>query len=97
MHAPVSLAGPICYLPRALPAFSERVTLAASPWVTIAGDEWRLTAYPQGLNEGQGSHLSGEGAPLCMLCTLCLLAGQQVDAAWKFEPAMLPTVQKGCG
>lgn len=43
----------------AVHAFSSRAGAVCSPWVTVAGREWRLTAYPQGLNVGAGTHLAG--------------------------------------
>lgn len=42
-----------------LPAFSERDAAVQSPWVRVAGHEWRLRVYPEGYSAGAGDHLSG--------------------------------------
>ncbi|GAB4824264.1 hypothetical protein N2152v2_011310 [Parachlorella kessleri] len=42
----------------ALRGFSERQGEVVSPWVTLAGRQWRLSAFPQGNGSGAGTHLS---------------------------------------
>jgi len=47
-----------------LRGFSRKSGRVVSPWVEVAGLEWRLKVWPRGNTASGGTHLSGEGSGL---------------------------------